>query len=153
MLIVLLIIQKFMKECPKESALLSMGIPILPIGLVTMVHQLAFGSFGFVAVFFVMLGAVNVLSKVMIQLALVHATGRSNLKLALPVLGCFEEMGGLIGNSIMAKFIQETSLANGGLYFAGVSLYLTGVGAIAAWGLMKRWPNLSDEAVENTGEE
>ncbi|XP_071101790.1 uncharacterized protein [Haliotis cracherodii] len=152
-LIVLLIIQKFMKECPKKSALLLMGIPILATGLVTMVHKLVFGSLGFVAVFFVMLGAVNVLSKVMIHLALVHTTGRSNLKLALPVLGCFEEIGGLIGNSIIAKFIQGTSLANGGIYFAGVSMGLTGVGAIAAWVLMKQWPNLSDEAVENTGEE
>ncbi|XP_046570071.1 uncharacterized protein LOC124278402 [Haliotis rubra] len=83
----------------------------------------------------------------MMPLALVHTTGRSNLKLSLPILGCFEEMGGLVGGSSMAKILQETSSVNGALYFAGVSLIIAGVEAIIAWVLIKRWPPLSDEPV------
>ncbi|XP_071101304.1 uncharacterized protein [Haliotis cracherodii] len=160
-LIVLLIIRKFQRENLKKSALLSMGILILVIGLGTMVHQVAFVNIWVVGVFALVLGTVTAFAQVMMPLALVHATGRSNLKLSLPMLGCFEEVGGLVGGSSMAKIIKETSSVNGALYFAGVSLIIAGVGAIIAWVLIKRWPPLSDEAVsrafvmgvENAGEE
>ncbi|XP_046581065.1 uncharacterized protein LOC124288558 [Haliotis rubra] len=146
-LIVLLIIRKFQRENLKKTALLTMGILVLVIGLGTMVHQVAFVNVWVVGVFTLVLGAVIAFAQVMMPLALVHTTGRSNLKLSLPILGCFEEVGGLVGGSSMAKILQETSSVSGALYFAGVSLIFAGVGAIIAWVLIKRWPPLSDEPV------
>ncbi|XP_046355566.2 uncharacterized protein LOC124134666 [Haliotis rufescens] len=150
-LFVLLIIPG--KESLKEkSALLSMGISVLAEGLVTMVQS----SFkGEVAMNF-LLGAAIGLHQVLMPLVLINTTGRSNIKLALPVLVCFGEVGGLLGISIIEK--QSDRVA---LYFAGVSLIIAGVGAIIAWVLIKRWPPLSDDnfsraisiCAETTGEE
>ncbi|XP_046355562.2 uncharacterized protein LOC124134664 [Haliotis rufescens] len=158
-LIVLLILRNFQKESLKESALLLMGISVLAVGLVTMFHQATFGSF-WVGFSFV-IGAVIVFSQVMIPLVMVHTTGRTNLKLTLPVLCCFDQMGGLIGSSIMEKIVTETSSVNGTLYFAGLSLTTAGIGAIIAWVLIMHWRPLSHEAVsrhfvlgaDNTGDE
>ncbi|XP_071101794.1 uncharacterized protein [Haliotis cracherodii] len=136
----------------KKSALLSMGISVLAVGLVTMVQS----RFAQVVALIFLLGAATVLYQVLMPLVLMNTTGRSNIKLALPVLVCFGEVGGLIGMSIMEKQSHR-----GALYFAGVSLIIAGVGAIIVCVLIKRWPPLSDDnfsraiaiCAETTGEE
>ncbi|XP_071100754.1 uncharacterized protein [Haliotis cracherodii] len=146
---VLLIIPK--KESLKKSALLSMGTSVLAAGLLTMVKSRFTRK---MAIFY--LGAAIGLHQVLMPLVLINTTGRSNIKVALPVLVCFGEVGGLIGISIMEK--QSDRVA---LYFAGVSLIIAGVGAIIVCVLIKRWPPLSDDnfsraiaiCAETTGEE
>ncbi|XP_071101791.1 uncharacterized protein [Haliotis cracherodii] len=146
---VLLIIPK--KESLKKSALLSMGISVLAVGLLTMVKSRSARK---MAILY--LGAAIGLHQVLMPLVLINTTGRSNIKQALPVLVCFGEVGGLIGISIMEK--QSDRVA---LYFAGVSLIIAGVGAIIVCVLIKRWPPLNDDnfsraiaiCAETTGEE
>ncbi|XP_071094899.1 uncharacterized protein [Haliotis cracherodii] len=152
---VLGILVNFQNKKLKKPALLMMGISVLAVGFGIMTHQVVFGSTWAVII---PLGAAKALSQIMLPLALVNTTGRSNLKLALPVLGCFEEIGGLISSSLLllsgplsprddAANIK-ISPANGPLYFGGVSLIIAGVGAIIAWVLIKRWTPLGDESEE-----
>ncbi|XP_071094907.1 uncharacterized protein [Haliotis cracherodii] len=97
---VLVILVNFQNQKLKKPALLLMGISVLAVGLVIMTHQVAFGSTWAVII---PLGAAKALSQIMLPLALVNTTGRSNLKLALPVLGCFEEIEGLISSSLLRR--------------------------------------------------
>ncbi|XP_071094902.1 uncharacterized protein [Haliotis cracherodii] len=155
-LVILVTIQHFQKQKLHKSALLLVGLSVLAVGLVMMAHQRAVGSTWAVIC---ELGVATALSEIMLPLALVNTTGRSNLKLALPVLGCFEKMGELI--SILLTLVLSGPLsprddaanikispANGPLYFGGVSLIIAGVGAIIAWVLIKRWTPLGDESEE-----
>ncbi|XP_071094905.1 uncharacterized protein [Haliotis cracherodii] len=147
-LVTLVTILNFQKNKLKKSALLLSGISVLAVGLVIMAHQVTFGSTW--AVIF-LLGAAAALFQIMLPSALVNTTGRSNLKLFLPVLGCFVEIGGLISSSLLSVFVllpYQDDQANGAFYFGGVSLIIAGVGAIIAWVLMKRWTPLGDESEE-----
>ncbi|XP_071111166.1 uncharacterized protein [Haliotis cracherodii] len=134
-LVGLVIIRNFQREKLNKSALLLMGISVLALSVVTMALR------GALAVSF-LLGAATALSQIMLPLALVNTTGRSNLKLALPVLGCFEVIGGLIG------LISLLLLGRGALYIGGAVLIMAGVFAIIAWVLIKRWTPLGDESEE-----
>ncbi|XP_071094908.1 uncharacterized protein [Haliotis cracherodii] len=148
-LVILVIIRNFQREKLNKSALLSMGISVLALGVVTMAIR------GALAVSF-LLGAATAFSQIMLPLALVNTTGRSNLKLALPVLGCFEEMGGNISSLLLAQYGRipcQPDEENLYWYEGDVLLIIAGVGAVILFVMMKRWTPLSNTSGEEDGVE
>ncbi|XP_046546618.1 uncharacterized protein LOC124256688 [Haliotis rubra] len=147
-LVVLLVIRNFLTECLKRSALLSMGLSAVGVGVVTTAHKVTHPVFWGVGI-----GFAFVLSQVMLPIALISTTERSSLKLALPLLSCFHLMG-LVGGVIIGNILEDTSSGTGAMYFEGVSMIVGGVGAIIAWVLLiRRGPLPSDEPAENINDE
>ncbi|XP_046546613.1 uncharacterized protein LOC124256686 [Haliotis rubra] len=131
-LVVLLVIRNFLTVCLKRSALLSMGLSAVGVGVVIIAHKATHPvSWG------VGIGFAFVLSQVMLPIALISTTERNSLKLALPLLSCFH-LTGLVGGVIIGNILEDTSSGTGAMYFGGVSLIVGGVGAIIAWVLLIR---------------
>ncbi|XP_046570072.1 uncharacterized protein LOC124278403 [Haliotis rubra] len=94
-LIVLLVIRNFLTQCLKRSALLSMGLSAVGVGVVTTAHKVTHPGFWGVGI-----GFAFVLSQVMLPTALISTTERNSLKLALPLLSFFQ-LTGLVGGVII----------------------------------------------------